>query len=52
MDIVSILKIVTLIMLVIISVLLFINRKAENQNMARLAFIILLVMFIIMLFLF
>lgn len=52
MDLVLILKIVTFIMLVVIAALLFINRKAENQSKARLAFILLLILFILALFMF
>jgi len=47
MDLAIILRIVNIILLVIIAILLYINRKAENQRLPRLAFLILLVMFIL-----
>lgn len=52
MDLVFTLRLVNLILLVIIAVLLFINRKAENQKFARIAFLVLLVLFILQLFIF
>lgn len=52
MNLVLILKIVTFIMLVVIAALLFINREAENQSKARLAFILLLILFILSLLMF
>ena len=41
-----ILKIINLILLIIVAVLLFINRKAEKQTIPRVLFLILLVLFI------
>ena len=52
MNLVFILKILIFIMLVIIAALLFINRGAENQSKVRLAFILLLILFILSLLMF
>lgn len=52
MDLATILRIINVVLLIIIAVLLYINRKAENQTLPRLAFIILLVMFILQLVMF
>lgn len=49
MDLILTLRIINIILLVIIAALLIINRKAENQRMARIAFLVLLVMFILQL---
>lgn len=49
MDMIMLLRLVNLIFLIIIGVLLFINRKAENQGKMRLAFLILVVLFIVQL---
>ncbi len=45
MDLVWILRVINLIFLIIIGILLYINRKAENQTLMRLAFVILVVLF-------
>jgi heme A synthase len=47
MDLALILRIINILLLAIIAALLYINRKAENQRLPRLAFIILLAMFIL-----
>ena len=52
MNLITTLQIFNLLLLIIIAVLLFINRKAENQTKMRLAFLILLVLFILEVFMF
>ncbi|MBQ8017118.1 MAG: hypothetical protein IJ258_03325 [Methanobrevibacter sp.] len=52
MDLATMLRIVNVLLLVIIAALLFVNRKAEKQTLPRLAFLILLIMFIMQLFIF
>ena len=46
MDLITILRIVLFIFLVIIAALLYVNRNAENQSKVRIAFILILVMFV------
>lgn len=47
MDLLIILRIILFIFFVIIAILLVINKDAENQNKIRIAFILLVLMFIV-----
>ena len=52
MNLITTLQIFNLLLLIIIAILLFINRKAEYRTKMRLAFLILLVLFVLEVFMF
>ena len=46
MDLIAILRIMLLVFIVIIGILLYVNRNAENQGKVRIAFVLIVVMFV------
>ena len=46
MDLIAILRIMLLVFIVIIGILFYVNRNAENQGKVRIAFVLIVVMFV------